>query len=70
MPEEAGIPIGGPKFSRYVMLEVHYNNPGLIAGTFSWVVVQVHSILDVINIFVISLIWTCHTQKEITSQTD
>ena len=51
MPEEAGIPIGGPKFSRYVMLEVHYNNPGLIAGTLSWVVVQVHSILDVINIF-------------------
>ena len=32
MPEEAGVPIGGPTRSRYVMLEVHYNNPGLIAG--------------------------------------
>ena len=32
MPNEAGIPIGGPGFSRYVMLEVHYNNPELIAG--------------------------------------
>lgn len=31
-PEEAGLPIGGPKFSRYVMLEVHYNNPELKAG--------------------------------------
>ncbi|GFS41547.1 dopamine beta-hydroxylase [Trichonephila inaurata madagascariensis] len=28
-PEEAGLPIGGPEFSRYVMLEVHYNNPEL-----------------------------------------
>lgn len=31
-PEEAGLPIGGPKFSRYVMLEVHYNNPELKEG--------------------------------------
>ncbi|GIY09662.1 tyramine beta-hydroxylase [Caerostris extrusa] len=31
-PEEAGLPIGGPSFSRYVMLEVHYNNPELKAG--------------------------------------
>ncbi|KAG8195957.1 hypothetical protein JTE90_028931 [Oedothorax gibbosus] len=31
-PEEAGLPIGGPSFSRYVMLEVHYNNPELRAG--------------------------------------
>lgn len=26
-PEEAGSPIGGRDFNRYVMLEVHYNNP-------------------------------------------
>lgn len=26
-PEEAGLPIGGANFSRYVMLEIHYNNP-------------------------------------------
>lgn len=26
-PEEAGSSIGGPGFSRYIMLEVHYNNP-------------------------------------------
>jgi len=26
-PEEAGAAIGGPSFNRYVMLEVHYNNP-------------------------------------------
>lgn len=32
-PEEAGLPIGGSKFSRYVMLEVHYNNPELKEGT-------------------------------------
>ncbi|XP_035207387.1 dopamine beta-hydroxylase-like [Stegodyphus dumicola] len=31
-PEEAGLPIGGPGFSRYVMLEVHYNNPELKEG--------------------------------------
>ncbi|XP_046985785.1 dopamine beta-hydroxylase [Schistocerca americana] len=28
-PEEAGLPIGGPGFNPYVMLEVHYNNPEL-----------------------------------------
>nr|CAG4647751.1 EOG090X0318 [Moina brachiata] len=28
-PPEAGLPIGGPDFSPYVMLEVHYNNPTL-----------------------------------------
>ncbi|KAJ9576577.1 hypothetical protein L9F63_025529, partial [Diploptera punctata] len=28
-PEEAGLPIGGPQFNLYVMLEVHYNNPEL-----------------------------------------
>jgi dopamine beta-monooxygenase len=27
-PEAAGLPIGGKSYSRYVMLEVHYNNPG------------------------------------------
>ncbi|XP_072948838.1 tyramine beta-hydroxylase isoform X2 [Epargyreus clarus] len=26
-PEEAGLPLGGPKANKYVMLEVHYNNP-------------------------------------------
>ncbi|XP_026762021.2 tyramine beta-hydroxylase [Galleria mellonella] len=26
-PEEAGLPLGGPKNNKYVMLEVHYNNP-------------------------------------------
>ncbi|KAJ1523754.1 hypothetical protein ONE63_001587 [Megalurothrips usitatus] len=26
-PKEAGLPIGGPQFNPYVMLEVHYNNP-------------------------------------------
>lgn len=33
-PEEAGLPIGGKNFSLYVMLEIHYNNPELRAGTF------------------------------------
>lgn len=31
-PKEAGLPIGGPDFNQYVMLEVHYNNPGLLKG--------------------------------------
>ncbi|KAF0308702.1 Dopamine beta-hydroxylase [Amphibalanus amphitrite] len=31
-PEEAGLPIGGPDFNPYVMLEVHYNNPNLKKG--------------------------------------
>lgn len=31
-PEEAGLPIGGPDFNSYIMLEVHYNNPGLRKG--------------------------------------
>lgn len=26
-PKEAGLPIGGPHANKYVMLEVHYNNP-------------------------------------------
>ena len=31
-PEEAGLPIGGSGFNRFIMLEVHYNNPELQAG--------------------------------------
>ncbi|CAH1797738.1 unnamed protein product [Owenia fusiformis] len=31
-PEEAGYPIGGADFSRYVMIEVHFNNPTLKKG--------------------------------------
>lgn len=30
--QEAGLPIGGPDYNRFVMLEVHYNNPELKAG--------------------------------------
>ncbi|XP_041979262.1 tyramine beta-hydroxylase isoform X2 [Aricia agestis] len=26
-PEEAGLPLGGPTANKYVMLEIHYNNP-------------------------------------------
>jgi hypothetical protein len=32
LPEEAGFPLGGADFSRYVLLEIHYNNPDKIAG--------------------------------------
>ncbi|XP_060594958.1 dopamine beta-hydroxylase-like [Ruditapes philippinarum] len=32
LPEEAGFPLGGADFSRYVLLEVHYNNPDKVAG--------------------------------------
>ncbi|XP_063825725.1 tyramine beta-hydroxylase [Ostrinia nubilalis] len=28
-PQEAGLPLGGPNANKYVMLEVHYNNPEL-----------------------------------------
>ncbi|ESO05950.1 hypothetical protein HELRODRAFT_64253, partial [Helobdella robusta] len=31
-PFEAGAPIGGPHMSRFVMIEVHYNNPLHISG--------------------------------------
>ncbi|XP_076454775.1 dopamine beta-hydroxylase-like [Babylonia areolata] len=31
-PEEAGVPIGGEDFSRFVLLEVHYNNPQHLTG--------------------------------------
>ncbi|CAL4068303.1 unnamed protein product, partial [Meganyctiphanes norvegica] len=31
-PKEAGLPLGGPDFNPYVMLEVHYNNPNLHKG--------------------------------------
>ncbi|WAR30866.1 DOPO-like protein, partial [Mya arenaria] len=31
-PEEAGFPVGGPNYNRYVMLEIHYNNPSKAAG--------------------------------------
>ncbi|KAI4452995.1 dopamine beta hydroxylase related [Holotrichia oblita] len=30
--QEAGLPIGGPDFNKYIMLEVHYNNPKLRSG--------------------------------------
>ncbi|KAL5011858.1 hypothetical protein ScPMuIL_010409 [Solemya velum] len=32
LPEEAGTPIGSDQISRFVLLEVHYNNPGLKSG--------------------------------------
>ena len=32
-PVDAGLSIGGPGFNYHVMLEVHYNNPELQAGT-------------------------------------
>lgn len=32
LPQEAGLPIGGPDFNGHVMLELHYNNPGLRKG--------------------------------------
>ncbi|XP_030853880.1 dopamine beta-hydroxylase [Strongylocentrotus purpuratus] len=31
-PEEAGIAIGGPTTSSYIMIEIHYNNPARKAG--------------------------------------
>lgn len=31
-PAEAGLPLGGPAANKYVMLEVHYNNPELRNG--------------------------------------
>ncbi|GFR94142.1 tyramine beta hydroxylase [Elysia marginata] len=31
-PEEAGVPVGGNGFSRYVLLEIHYNNPNKRSG--------------------------------------
>lgn len=31
-PKEAGLPVGGPDYNPYVRLEVHFNNPDLIAG--------------------------------------
>lgn len=31
-PKEAGLPLGGRKANKYVMLEVHYNNPELKNG--------------------------------------
>lgn len=33
-PQEAGLPIGGSDFNSYIMLEVHYNNPGLRKGKY------------------------------------
>lgn len=30
--QEAGLPVGGPDFNPYVMLEVHYNNPRKLSG--------------------------------------
>ncbi|KAL3283755.1 hypothetical protein HHI36_017925 [Cryptolaemus montrouzieri] len=31
-PQEASLPIGGPDFNPYIMLEVHYNNPEMLSG--------------------------------------
>ncbi|XP_047490097.1 dopamine beta-hydroxylase-like [Penaeus chinensis] len=41
-PQEAGLPIGGPDFNPFLMLEVHYNNPGLFAGRVDSSGVQLH----------------------------
>ncbi|BET00884.1 tyramine beta hydroxylase [Nesidiocoris tenuis] len=30
-PKEAGLPIGGPDYTMYAMLEIHYNNPSMSA---------------------------------------
>lgn len=32
LPEDAGFPLGGHNYSRYVLLEVHYNNPDKKSG--------------------------------------
>lgn len=31
-PRHVGLPVGGPGYSPYVMLEMHYNNPDLVGG--------------------------------------
>uniref|UniRef100_A0A0A9WPA7 Tyramine beta-hydroxylase n=1 Tax=Lygus hesperus TaxID=30085 RepID=A0A0A9WPA7_LYGHE len=31
-PEEAGLPVGGPNYTLYAMLEIHYNNPMKLAN--------------------------------------
>ncbi|VDK73706.1 unnamed protein product [Cylicostephanus goldi] len=33
-PPEAGLPLGGENGKDYVKVEIHYNNPGLIAGVY------------------------------------
>nr|UYF12138.1 tyramine beta-hydroxylase [Penaeus vannamei] len=41
-PQEAGLPMGGPDFNPFLMLEVHYNNPGLLAGRVDSSGIQLH----------------------------
>ncbi|KAK9881470.1 hypothetical protein WA026_016354 [Henosepilachna vigintioctopunctata] len=31
-PDEASLPLGGPDFNPYIMLEIHYNNPEMLSG--------------------------------------
>jgi Copper type II ascorbate-dependent monooxygenase, N-terminal domain/Copper type II ascorbate-dependent monooxygenase, C-terminal domain len=31
-PKEVGLPFGGPDYNPYIRLEMHYNNPDLVAG--------------------------------------
>lgn len=35
-PDEAGLPLGGPMANKYVMLEVHYNNPEMKNGKYKY----------------------------------
>ena len=31
-PENVALPIGGPGTDRYLVIEIHYNNPGKVSG--------------------------------------
>lgn len=35
-PKEAGLPIGGHDYNPYIRLEMHFNNPNNIDGSFQW----------------------------------
>ena len=31
-PENVALPIGGPGTDRYLVIEMHYNNPNMLSG--------------------------------------
>ena len=38
LPENIALPIGGPGTDRYLVIEMHYNNPSLASGNLQGIV--------------------------------
>ncbi|KAH9627911.1 hypothetical protein HF086_015355 [Spodoptera exigua] len=56
-PKEAGLPLGGPKANKFIMLEVHYNNPEMRKDGIVVFGSQLHTHLTGVAV------WTRHSRQ-------